>query len=59
METTEGNVRVVDRPEITIGDKPLAECSINVIASTMLRLLKNIGEQREQIRELTKQLEST
>jgi hypothetical protein len=48
-ERTEGNVQVRAVPEVTIGDKPLAECSTPLIRREILKLVKQVSEMREQL----------
>lgn len=52
MEITEGNVRVSERPVVTINDVPLERCDHDTIAQAMLRMLRRIAEQRKELEEL-------
>lgn len=61
MEINEGNVRIHQRPEVTIGDKSLDElCSTAIgrlkIERELLSLCKKVREQREMILRLNRDI---
>jgi hypothetical protein len=51
-ERIEGNVQVRAVPEVTIGDKPLAECSTPLIRRELLALMNLLAEKRKEIARL-------
>lgn len=58
MEINEGEVRITNIPDVTIGDKSLAtlvhERKTSIIAKTILELCNKIRQQREEIERLSK-----
>lgn len=56
-ETQEGNVRVSQQPVIRIGDVALEDCKPYAIRREILALVKKIGEQRDEIMRLRRELD--
>lgn len=56
-ETQEGNVRVSQQPVIRIGDVALEDCNPYAIRREILALVKKIGEQRDEIMRLRRELD--
>lgn len=58
MEADEGTVKIYMVPSVTIGDKPLSDCSTPAIAREIQRLCRVIASQREAIQRLTAKLDA-
>jgi len=58
MEINEGDIKISQVPYVTIGDKELHECEWWRIKREFVSLVKKIGEQRERIAQLEKELAS-
>lgn len=56
MEVREGRIEITQSPMISIDGRPLSETPMAVIAREIMALCKLVGEQREQIMKLRKEL---
>lgn len=56
MEVSEGQVRIQQRPFITIADQPLDQCELSTIAKEIQSLCKRVTEQRSTIELLRREL---
>jgi hypothetical protein len=58
VNITEGNIEVRDVPEITLKDKPLAECNTAIVAREIMSLVRLLQEKRARINQLERYIKS-